>query len=567
MTEPATPPDPTAPLPPAAVRVWWHRIAVYSGSIALIIAMWICGILYTIREHPERFVAGLQAQLPFPSSTGKVSWQNRRTLEIDDVKLGNFFYAETIIVTASPFGLLQRHVAKVEVIGGELFTGALYDTMEKIPTASNSKGNSKGLDWTIGRLEVSRGTVMLQKLSPDLPAIPVRLGARHPIILHNLKLGAPDDSPEMNIEQKAEIVNVNILSPFDPVAPVFSFPLIRVRFTYQELWHHQIREVELMRPTMFLGEDLFWFTGQFEKQRNALPAQGPTAPWQIHHFEVDYGQLAVNAFGQPVVHLPFFLQTKVDNIRLDQLDKISAKSTIAIQRLDQDYPDYKINLVGLTGQLYFSLPPTNDTANNVVTTIKVEEMSWNDIPVKNISSGVTFDPNGVYVKLNGGCEGGQLTGNFEFYYSKGFTWNADFFADKINCQPIAEKLGGKYLDLTGELDGKISVQGKITDIQKCQGTLTLPHPGVLKIKSLDDLLDRLPADTSALKKDVLKIAIDSFKTYPYLSGQLNVDYKPEGGVGTLQLDSLKGQRKFSMYWHPYGADDKTSKVAKDADNQ
>jgi hypothetical protein len=559
MTEPIPPsePAPDQVQPPVSTRRRWQRASIYLGSIALILMMWICGILYSLRQHPERFVHDLLAQLPFPSSTGDVSWQNRRTLVINDLKLGDFFYADQIVVVASPVGLLRRHVAKVQIIGGQLFTKPLYVAMDQF-----SASGARRFDWTIGRLEISRGTVMLQTVAVDTP-IPVRLGVRQPVVLHALKLGEPDSSPEMTEEQMAEIGNVNIVSPVDPVAPVFSFPLIRVRFTYNELWHHQIRNVELIRPTMFLGEDLFWFTAQFKKEHATLPAEGPTAPWKVDHFQVEYGQLAVNAFGQPVVHFPFFFDTTVDDIRLDQLDKISAKSTIAIKRLDQDYPDYKIQLVGLTGRLYFSMPPTDENANNVVNTLSIEEIAWNDIPVKGVSTTLTFDPNGVYGKLNGKCEGGQLAGNFEFYYTKGFTWNADFFADKINCQPIAEKMAGKYVDMTGELDGKLSVQGKATEILNCQGLLTLPNPGVMEIKSMDKLMDRFPADMSVTKKDMAKIALKAFQTYPYQSGELKIDYKPEGGSGTLSLASPLGQRQFDVFWHPYAS----SKVAKDTDNR
>jgi len=554
MTDPAPPPASKR----SAIR--WQRVATYLGSIAVILMIWICATLYVIREQPYRFVHDLLAKLPFYSSTREVEWLNRRTLEIDDVKLGDFFYADSIIVTASPFGLLRRHIAKIRVNGGQVFTKGLYAAME-----NNTGKGGQGVDWTIGRLEISRGTVLLDHLGLDT-AIPIRLGVKTPVVLSQLRLGNPDDSPEMSKEQQADIEGVNIVSPIDPVAPVLRFPLIRLKFTYTELWHHHIRQIILVRPTMFLGEDLFWFSSQFKKERNALPEQGVTAPWEIDHFEVQYGQLAINAFGQPVVQLPFFFVTNVNNIRLDQLDKISAKSTIAIKRLDQDYPDYKIQLTGLTGQLDFSLPPSDKRSNNVVNTFAVEEISWNKIPVRNVSSTVTFDPNGVYGKLYGKCEGGDLTGNFEFYYTKGFTWNANLFADKVNCQPIAEKMGGRYVDLTGELDGKLAVQGRTTEILDCQGLLTLPGPGVLQIKSLADLMNRLPADASALKKQAMKLAITNFQTYPYTSGQVKIAYKPAGGVGTLQLNSPLGQRQFEMYWHPYDAAG-SSKVANNGDNQ
>jgi hypothetical protein len=555
MTEP-TPPSAENPPPNSkGLRINWHRVRVYLLSILLMVTMWFCATLLTIQLHPQRVVNGLLAQLPFPSSTGKVYWLNRRTLKIDDVKLGGsdvFFYADSIILTASPIGLWRHHIAKVEVIGGQLFTKPLYDMMDR-----TGSGHSNGLDWVIGRLEISRGTVWLNNFVADT-SIPVRLGVRYPIILNGLRLGKPDASPEMMQERTAEIVNVAIVSPFDPLSPVFFFPLTRVRFTYSEIWRHHIREIDVVRPTMFLGEDLFWLTKEFKSENKPTTAQGPTAPWEVGHLEVQYGQLAVNAFGQPIVNFPFFFDTKVNDIRLDQLDQISAKATIPIRSLTQDYPDYKVRIVNLHGNLYFSWPPTDAKANNVVNTIYIDDVSWNTIPAKDVQTTLTFDPNGVYGKLYGTCEGGQMNGNFEFYYTKGFTWNADFFASKINCQPIAEKLAGKYINLTGELDGKIAVQGRATEILNCSGSLDLPNPGMLEIKSMDDLVNRIPADMSTLKRDALKIAISAFQTYPYDSGQLKIDYKPTGGMSTLKLGGPRGQRQFEIYLHPWSLTDNSA---------
>jgi len=550
MSEPTPPPDAPPPPESTGLRINWHRVRVYLLSILLMVTMWFCATLLTIRLHPQRAVNELLAQLPYSSSTGKVYWVNRRTLEIDDVKFGGFFYADSIILTASPIGLWRHHIAKVQVVGGQLFTKPLYAAMDKADSA-----NSNGLDWVIGRLEISRGTVMLDNLVSDT-SIPVRLGVRHPIVLNGFRLGKPDASPEMTEERIAEIVNVGIVSPIDPVAPVFFFPLTRVRFTYTELWHHHIRELDLVRPTMFLGEDLFWLTKEIKSDTKAnTTSSGVNAPWNVGHFEVQYGQLAVNAFGQPIVHFPFYFDTKVDDVRLDQLDQISAKATIPIENLTQEYSDYKVRIVNLTGRLYFSWPPSDPTANNVYNTINIDEISWNDIPIEGAQTKLTFDPNGVYGKLYGKCEGGQLNGNFEFYYSKGFTWNADFFADKVNCQPIAEKLAGKYINLTGELDGRIAVQGKATEILNCSGLLQLPNPGKLEIKSMNELLDRLPANSTTLKRDALKIAISAFQTYPYRSGEMKIEYKPTGGVSSLKLDGPQGQRQFDVYLHPWSLSD------------
>ena len=538
----------------------WHRVRVYLLSILLALAMWVCGGIYTVRHYPHRIVHAMLAQAPWPSSTGRVFWLNRRTLEIDDVKIGDFFYAEAVVLTASPYGLWRHHIAKVQIIGAQLYTKALFAALD-----SAGPGSGKGLDWIIGRLEISRGMVMLDNLVEDT-AIPVRLGVRHPIVLRGLRLGQPDSSPEMNQEQSVEIGAVSIASPLDPVAPVFFFPLTRLRFTWNELWHHHIRSATLIRPTMFLGEDLFWLTKQF-KGSGSTSTKGASAPWFLDQFAIQFGHLAVNAFGQPIVVFPFYFDTKVNDIRLDQLEDISAKATVPIRSLTQAYPDYKVNIVNLSGRLYFSWPPSDKTANNVVNWIKIDEVSWNDIPVKDISTTVTFDPQGVYGKLYGMCEGGQLSGNFEFYYTKGFTWNADFFASKVNCQPIAEKLIGKYASLTGELDGDLDVQGKATDILHCGGQLELPNPGKLEFKSLDDLINRIPKDMITIKRDAIKIAVEAFKTYPYDKGVLKLEYKPTGGMSTLRLTGPLGTRQFEVALHPYNLTDGSEAGNSDDDNK
>lgn len=551
MPEPADPTPPAASAPLPRPGFWrrkhnWHRIRVYSLGILLLVTMWACGVMITLRLHPKRLVERALAQLPFPSSTGRVFWLNRRTLEIDDVKIGGFFYADAIVITASPYGLWRHHVAKIQIIGGQVFTKPLYDAMDQV-----SPGTGKGFDWTIARLEINRGTIMLDDLVENT-SIPVRLGVRHPVVISGLRLGAPDDSPEMKTMRTTEIGNVAIVSPIDPTAPVFFFPLTRVHYTYSEIWHHHVHRVELIRPTMYLGEDLFWLVKAFKTAPQSTDKNpGLAAPWTIGHFEIQYGQLAVNAFGQPVVHLPFYFGTSVDNIRLDQLDKISAKATVPIYRLSQDYPDYKVRIIDLSGNLYFAWPPKDTAASNVVNTIDVKEVSWNDIAVTQVGTTVTFDPNGVYSKLYGKCEGGDVSGNFEFYYTKGFTWNVNLFASKVNCQPIAEKLVGKYVNLTGELDGNIAVQGQVTEITNCHGTLTLPNPGKLEIKSMNDLIDRLPTDMIALKRDAAKLAINAFRDYPYDSGTLKIDYTPKGGMSTLALDGPVGKRQFDVALHPY----------------
>jgi hypothetical protein len=562
----ATTPDFAAKAKTARRKCNWHRVRVYSLGILIVLAMWFNGVFMEIRLEPLKMVNRMLAQLPYPGSAGAAHWINRRTLKIEYVKIGDFFYADAIVVTASPFRLTRHHLSQVQLYGAQLYTKQLAAVLEhKAPLQAEKRNwfsyifdqtlslitgySDNGLDWIIGRLEINRATIFLNNVIEDVQ-IPIGLGVRHPVILTGLHLGKPDSSPEMSQPHTVEISSVNITSPFDPLSTVFGFPLTQMTFTYTEIWHHHIRRIDMIHPIMFLGQDLFWLTDQL-KSTKPKPSEGVEAPWYVGEFKVDYGRLAVNVFGEPVVHFPFFINTKVDDIRLDQLDKMSVKSSVNIANLTQDYPEYKIRINNLRGKLLFNWPPTNAQANNVNTTLQIDSISWNNIAATNVSPTITFDPNGIYGRLTGGCEGGQLAGNFEFYYTKGFTWNADFFAQKVNCQPIAQKLAGRYCDLTGELDGNIAVQGRATEILDCHGLMQLPNPGVLKIKSMEDLLDRLPPSMIGFERQTIKLAIDSFDTYPYDAGKLTLHYSPQGGASELWLNGPRGSRKFEVVLHPF----------------
>ena len=78
----------------------------------------------------------------------------------------------------------------------------------------------------------------------------------------------------------------------------------------------------------------------------------------------------------------------------------------------------------------------------------------------------------------------------------------------------------------------------------------------------DDLINRLTSDMIALKRDALKIGISAFRNYPYNSGQLKIDYKPSGGLSSLNLDGPLGKREFEVYLHPWTLSDNSDDSSK-----
>ena len=121
-----------------------------------------------------------------------------------------------------------------------------------------------------------------------------------------------------------------------------------------------------------------------------------------------------------------------------------------------------------------------------------------------------------------------------------------------------------FITGTPTAGGAFSVVVKVTD-GTVSPTKTFPLTvsiTALTITSADKLMNDLPANTVALKRDALKVALQAFSYYPYQTGQFVVDYAPGSGGAKLKLDGPMGKRDFEVYWHPFGS----SEVAKDADS-
>jgi len=176
--------DPPAPSPR---RCNWHRVRIYGWSVLIVLALWTFGAAYAFRHEPTRVAHRILAQLPYPSSVRQVRWLDASTLQLNDVKIGDFFYADSIVISASLGDLLRRHFRDVTITGPQLFMGAFDKAM------SGANSQQGGFPWTINKLTIRRGTLLIDG-GPDFPNIPVRIGGRRPVIINYLKLQRPDAS-------------------------------------------------------------------------------------------------------------------------------------------------------------------------------------------------------------------------------------------------------------------------------------------------------------------------------------------------------------------------------------
>lgn len=541
-------------------RRWYHKKRTYAALMIASSLVAVLAFVALIRFRPTEVVQKALDITRAPVTIRKVEWVEG-TLTLRGVRMGKgardessenvYFSAARIVVRWQWMELLLAgRIASVELRKPQIWVARL----NKALGTNGGNGNASSGNWSITSLKIDTGTLMLDNLGADIPAVPITVGRDKPIEFHDVRISGKGAG--MDREQIATVEKLTITSPYDPMSPVLFFQAINISFTWQELRRNEIRGIELIGPVIYLGPDLFWFTDRFSKQRSDPSAaksngngNGAPTPWRIHDFQVRAGKLAVNAFGQPGVTLPFTFVSSAKDIRLDQLDKISINNKVIIPSQDRYYPEYKIRWQEMRGEIAFSLPLGDKNADNVVNTIHIKSLSWNDLEVTDAWSSVTFDRNGIYGRMEGHCYKGLLSADFAVLFQNGYPWEGHFFVSKVDSAPMVTKLAPSYLSLTGILNGKLAVKGKATEIVQTTGDLGLQPPGVLQIKSIDELVRKMPEDWNFIKRDLATIVLESFRTYNYTKGELTLDYQNPTAVGALKLSGLQGTRNFTVNWH------------------
>lgn len=547
--------------PTPSNRRWYHKKRSYAALVLATLMGCLVALVWQYKFRPNDLIQNVVKWSDVPLSLEKATWSDDGSLVLERIRMpagdrdDTYLKVRKLTVKWHWYELLRKgRIALVEIDRPQIWLAQFNKATEKADAekkgSEDSGGNnSKPGHWWIKTLKINEGTLTLDNLGPDIPAVPITVGHKVPLELHNVQISG-NRVHGQNREDVATVNDLTITSPEDALSPVLHFDAINIRYTWEELRENHIRAVEVIGPTIYLGPDLFWYADHFASQR--ATSGGNAVPWQIDEFEVRAGKLAINAFGQPGITLPFTFVSDAKNIRLDQLDKISLNNKILIPPQDRFYPEYKVKWEGLQGEIAFSLPLGSGNAENVVNTVSVKSISWNDLEVTDGWSSVTFDRNGIYGRMEGNCYKGVLTTNFSIFFNTNFPWEGNFFALNVDSAPIAKKLAPSYLNLTGILQGSLAVNGESQDVLRSTGKLTLQPPGVLEIKSIDNLVQRLPADWNPIKKDLTTIVLEAFRTYNYTSGELNMDYQMPLSEVSLKLKGIQGERNFTIHWHQDG---------------
>ena len=428
------------------------------------------------------------------------------------------------------------------------------------PELPATPSGKSGPPFTIGELRLTDGRIHLDDLGLGIPGIECRLETA----FREIAL-APDAGQGGHELQTIELSRIALSSPLDPFFTVLNLDTVFIRFTLAGLWKREIDEVAIVRPTLAIGPDLFWYIDRVQKNQsaNAEAAAAPAATgpdWLIRQFSAKSGQLVLALEGQAQLALPMPFESHAEQLSFRRLSDLRLKLSIDMPVQDYEYPGYELSMRGVSGRVEFSLPPAKG-ANNVVNTLRMKEVRWKNFLGREFFLDVTYDERGVYGKLAGKGYTGLVNGQFNCLLAPESPWNGWISGSHIDLEPITNALAPEKFSLTGPADFRLTVAAHASEILNVKGDFKSRRAGQLRIGKLDDLIKGLPGDWTGVKRGLSRISLETMRDFAYDTAHGDFQFFGLTGAVRLDLRGSGGSRKIEMNFHEGASPEAAGRVA------
>lgn len=445
-------------------------------------------------------------------------------------------------------GLLdERRIESLDIEGGRLRVGKdlqslLATDSEPSPAASDAAGES----WTIGTLKIAGIRTRLEDDRPGLTEL------RFTLNTEMQEVSASGLSGQLLDEvQSVEFADITLRSPLDRSVKILSLRSVFVRFAIRELARKHLREVVILRPTIFLNRDLFVY---MERSTADGPAStepaGPTddSQWSVGQLEVKFGQLVLGSGTNADVGLPLEFETVAQNLALDNLAALELQAVLTVPKQSYDLPDYQLEIKDVQGDLRFAYPPEKGE-KNLVQKLDIAGLRWRQFDAKDAWIAATFDAHGINGQFGGTSYEGYLNGGFSFFFTPDSPWIGWVAGTGIETEAFTEVISPQNFKMTGALDFSVQVDAFRKDIDRLRGNLRVTEPGSLTIGKIDDLIARIPDTWATIKQDSTRIALETLRDFDYTEATGDFWFVQSQGILNLDLSGPNGSRNFEIVLH------------------
>ncbi len=440
------------------------------------------------------------------------------------------------------FGALfeKRAISRVSLSGGSLTVGK---SLREIFAAPGDPAAAPKEPWVITALSISRVEVLLDDERAEVSDLRFAINTA----LQNVPLSQAATSIG-NEGQVLVITNLEVPSPYDPLTAVVTLDTVALRFTIGGLLRREIEEVEIRKPTIHLGPDLFWYMEDMEKRfgNGGKPDNGPG--WKIRTLSVRDGRLTVGSSGRPQYGLPLNFRGDATDIAVDNLAALKLNTALEIPPDRYVFDSYQIEFTTSLGKLAFSYPPEKNE-KNLVGTIQLDDIRWRQYRAEKGYLTVTFDRKGINGLFGARAYRGTADGGFSFFFDAKSPWIGWVSGENIDLKKLTDVISPQNFQMTGPLKFKLQMDAQGKNIDRVLGEVRTTKPGKLVIGKLDDLMARIPDGWNKIKQSSTRIALETLRDFAYTKGTGNFWFVQSQGILQLKLQGPQGSRNFDVVLH------------------
>jgi hypothetical protein len=231
---------------------------------------------------------------------------------------------------------------------------------------------------------------------------------------------------------------------------------------------------------------------------------------------------------------------------------LEGKTELKLTIPDEDYvyrfPDYQVDLYGLTGNVEFNVP-VEDVNNNLVQTFNLDRLVWKKYEAENLYLTVTFDEDGIYGSLGGDAYGGYAEGGFNFYLNDPGKWDAWIAGTDMDAFPITQALAPENFQMEGPISLKVISEGRDKKVGVTTGEFQTGAPGWFDIRKFDAIIEKFPDDWSGLQSSLAELGLVAVKRFDYDKGSGSLYLSGRNGNFDLRFAGPYGTRELTFHLH------------------
>jgi len=447
-------------------------------------------------------------------------------------------------------GLRTKEIATAEFQGGLLIVG---EGLRQLSSATQTREDSESTPddpsseggWTLHSLVIRALETRIANLPANAPDIQFTFSTD----LSDVSLQTAT-STLGGREHEIELADFNVYSPKDATKKVISLRSVFIRFTINGLLRQEISQVRIIRPTIYVSEDLFWYMDQMQQEtEDDAPSPDSSTHWRVGNLAVFFGKLVLAAGKSDQIGLPLNFETNVRDIDVGNLASLRLRAKLFVPEQNISLPDYRLQMERLSGDLRFAYPPDKGI-NNLVNVLHLDKVQWRQFQGRKLWMSVTFDLQGVHGAFGGEAYRGYLSGGFDFFFQPRSPWTGWVAGTDIDSKQVTDILAPQNFHMTAPLTFLIETNGRAKEIERLVGTFRATSQGRIRINKLDTFLEDIPPNWSKLKQSVTRIGLETLRDFDFDKAHGDFWFAGGRGEGNLRLSGPHGSRTLEAVLHP-----------------